>query len=233
MILDNVKKKGDAAVRDYTRRFDGADLEEFRVSKDEMENAAQMIEPKLKEAIQKAAKNILAFHEIQKPPMRMIETTTGVKCWQEICTYRQGWTLYSRRICTFVFHCFNARNSRSNCRRAKRLFSVLLLMKKARFIRPSCLLPGWSKSPESIKLAEFKLSEPWPMEPKPFLGCTKSLAQATHGSQLPNKLYRLTIALSTCLPVLRNWPSWLTNRLILNSSQPICYHKPNTVPIAR
>ncbi|GET31046.1 histidinol dehydrogenase [Prolixibacter sp. SD074] len=83
MILDNVKKKGDAAVRDYTRRFDGADLEEFRVSKDELEKAAQMIEPKLKEAIQKAAKNILAFHEIQKPPMRMVETTPGVKCWQK------------------------------------------------------------------------------------------------------------------------------------------------------
>jgi histidinol dehydrogenase len=83
MILDNVKKKGDAAVRDYTRRFDGADLEEFRVSKDEMEKAAQMIAPELKEAIQKAAKNILAFHEIQKPAMRMIETAPGVKCWQK------------------------------------------------------------------------------------------------------------------------------------------------------
>ncbi len=67
-ILENVRKNGDRAVLEYTRKFDGVDLDapSLRVSGSEIEEAYGSIDPKLLEIIRKCRANIEAFHEKQK-----------------------------------------------------------------------------------------------------------------------------------------------------------------------
>ena len=38
-IIDDVRKRGDEAVREYTKRFDGLDLDDYRVPEDEIDAA--------------------------------------------------------------------------------------------------------------------------------------------------------------------------------------------------
>lgn len=64
-ILEEVRRKGDAALLDYTRRIEGADLPAVRVSEDEMEAAWAASPPLLREALETAADRIRAFHERQ------------------------------------------------------------------------------------------------------------------------------------------------------------------------
>ena len=67
-IVDRVRKEGDAALFDYTSRFDGAQVtaETVRVTPGEMEEAYRQVEPELLEVIRKALKNIRAYHEKQR-----------------------------------------------------------------------------------------------------------------------------------------------------------------------
>jgi histidinol dehydrogenase len=82
-VMLNIRENGDDALREYTKRFDHADIEDFKVTADEIANAAYEITPELKDAIAIAAKNIDTFHVAQKVPHRVIETMPGVKCWQK------------------------------------------------------------------------------------------------------------------------------------------------------
>jgi histidinol dehydrogenase len=82
-VMSNIRENGDDALREYTKRFDHADIEDFKVTADEIANAAYEITPELKDAIAIAAKNIDTFHVAQKVPHRVIETMPGVKCWQK------------------------------------------------------------------------------------------------------------------------------------------------------
>ena len=65
-IIANVRKNGDAALRDYTRRFDGAELEELRVSEAELDAALEAVDGEFLETLEEAAENIRRFHERQK-----------------------------------------------------------------------------------------------------------------------------------------------------------------------
>lgn len=67
-ILENVRKYGDKAVLEYTKKFDRVDLDvsSMRVSGREMEEAYDSIDPKLLDIIRKSKANITAFHEKQK-----------------------------------------------------------------------------------------------------------------------------------------------------------------------
>ena len=82
-IFDDVKRNGDSAVSKYTSLFDGVTLKSQIVSTEEIEDASNAISQGLKEAIQKAKANIEAFHMAQKTNRIEVETTKGVKCWQE------------------------------------------------------------------------------------------------------------------------------------------------------
>lgn len=68
-ILADVQARGDAAVIDYTSRFDRLDLtpETLRVTADEIEAAHAAIEPELLAALETAAARIRAYHERQLP----------------------------------------------------------------------------------------------------------------------------------------------------------------------
>lgn len=67
-IVDRVRKEGYPALRDFTRRFDGADLSEddFEVKEEEWAAAYQALPAQVIAAIRRAAANIRAFHERQK-----------------------------------------------------------------------------------------------------------------------------------------------------------------------
>ena len=82
-VLTDIRQSGDAALRKYTQKFDGVDLEEFKVSHEEMNSAQKQVSTELKEAIQLASANIEKFHAAQKPEIRKIETVPGVTCWQK------------------------------------------------------------------------------------------------------------------------------------------------------
>jgi histidinol dehydrogenase len=64
-ILGQVRSGGDAAVRELTERFDGVRLEDLRVPQEEVEGALNAIPPLLREALEAARANILAYHRHQ------------------------------------------------------------------------------------------------------------------------------------------------------------------------
>lgn len=82
-VFAEVKTKGNAAVSKYTEFFDGIKLEETRVSKEEVSFAESQVSEELKQAIQLAKTNIEKFHAAQKTNKVEVETSNGVKCWQE------------------------------------------------------------------------------------------------------------------------------------------------------
>jgi histidinol dehydrogenase len=80
-ILETVRKGGDRALRELTRQFDGLDMEEIRISGEELEQAGSCLRDELRQAINQASLNIEAFHAIQQPADRETETAPGVRCW--------------------------------------------------------------------------------------------------------------------------------------------------------
>ncbi len=66
-VLADVREKGDAAVREYTKKFDKVDFTDFEVSEEEFEKAISGIDAELLEHLKTAASNIKAFHEAQLP----------------------------------------------------------------------------------------------------------------------------------------------------------------------
>lgn len=66
-IVEDVRKKGDSALKYYTKKFDGVEIDNFRVSEDEVEQAFKRIKPEIIEALNEAYKNIREFHERQLP----------------------------------------------------------------------------------------------------------------------------------------------------------------------
>ena len=64
-IVADVRERGDAAVREYTERFDGVTLDDFRVPAAELEAALAATPPLLREALDTALANIGDFHRHQ------------------------------------------------------------------------------------------------------------------------------------------------------------------------
>ena len=66
-ILVTVAERGDAAVREYTSRFDGVELDSLVVADAELAAAMERIEPDVRAALELAADRIAAYHEAQMP----------------------------------------------------------------------------------------------------------------------------------------------------------------------
>ncbi len=64
-IINDVKKRGDAALFEYAEKFDKAKLKSLKVSPVDIKKAYSFIDKKVLPAIKKAAKNIKDFHELQ------------------------------------------------------------------------------------------------------------------------------------------------------------------------
>lgn len=65
-IVEAVRERGDAALKEFTQRFDGVELESFRVSNAALDEAIAKVDPTVAKALQKAANQIRDFHERQK-----------------------------------------------------------------------------------------------------------------------------------------------------------------------
>jgi histidinol dehydrogenase len=64
-ILGDVRDGGDAAVRDYTRRIDGVDIDDLRVSEEEIADALEEVPQDVQRALRFAAERIRSFHSKQ------------------------------------------------------------------------------------------------------------------------------------------------------------------------
>jgi histidinol dehydrogenase len=82
-ILEKVKKKGDKAVRKYTKEFDKVNLKKLAVTEKEINNAESLLSTELKNAIQQAKSNIEKFHQSQVEAITEVETMPGISCWRK------------------------------------------------------------------------------------------------------------------------------------------------------
>ena len=69
-IIDNVRKNGDSALREYTEKFDGVDISSFRVTEDEMKEALASVDSAFLSVLKKAKERIYDYHRRQKSRRR-------------------------------------------------------------------------------------------------------------------------------------------------------------------
>ena len=81
-ILDEVESRGDAALRDFSAKFDRTEVKNFKVSKAEVDAAISRLSPEFIKALQTAAKNIEKFHSAEVLETVTVETMPGVVCQQ-------------------------------------------------------------------------------------------------------------------------------------------------------
>ena len=81
-ILDNVKANGDRALRDYSARFDKAEVAALRVSAEQIAAACARLGDDIKQAMAVAVANVDTFHNAQRLPPVDVETQPGVRCQQ-------------------------------------------------------------------------------------------------------------------------------------------------------
>ena len=67
-IVDDVRARGDEALFEYTKKFDGAELsaDNIRVTQAEIQEALSQVDPNLLAVMKKSMKNIREYHEKQK-----------------------------------------------------------------------------------------------------------------------------------------------------------------------
>ena len=82
-VLNDVRQRGDEAVKEYELKFDKAALQSLAVSEQEMQEAEQLVTSELKAAIELAHQNIHQFHAAQQFEGKKVETQPGVSCWQK------------------------------------------------------------------------------------------------------------------------------------------------------
>lgn len=82
-VVEQVRTRGDAALRDYELQFDKVSLYSFLVSDEEFYEAAGLVGAPLKEAIRLAKANIERFHRAQAFSTIRVETAPGVVCEQK------------------------------------------------------------------------------------------------------------------------------------------------------
>ncbi len=83
-IIANVRENGDKALYEYCEKFDKAKLSSLLVTKEEIEEAINAVEPKFIEILENAAKNIRKFHEKQVRNSFIINDEQGIVTGQKI-----------------------------------------------------------------------------------------------------------------------------------------------------
>ncbi len=66
-IITDVRTRKDAALKEYTFKYDGTQVASFKISVEEIERAQKGLDPDLRDIFLQAADNIRTFHERQKP----------------------------------------------------------------------------------------------------------------------------------------------------------------------
>jgi histidinol dehydrogenase len=94
-IIEDVRGRGDAALLEYTERFDGVQLREIRVPQEEIDHARESLSPELVESFRVAIDNVRMFHEREMDSPWKIEredATVGqkVRSLQRVGLYVPG-----------------------------------------------------------------------------------------------------------------------------------------------
>ncbi|MAW65688.1 MAG: histidinol dehydrogenase [Flavobacteriales bacterium] len=83
-VFNEIKKRGDEALKEFTKKFDGVELEHLQVSQEELKEAESLVSSELKNAIDNAIRNIFNFHKAQEATEEKVETQPGVECWRKV-----------------------------------------------------------------------------------------------------------------------------------------------------
>lgn len=85
-IIDDVRERGDEALFEMTKRFDGADLnaDNIRVTQAEIDEAYTLVDASLIEVIRKAMTNIRVYHEKQRQYGWLDTTPDGTILGQKV-----------------------------------------------------------------------------------------------------------------------------------------------------
>ena len=83
-IIDNVKSNGDKALFEYCEKFDNAKLSSLEVSKEEIDEAFDLVEDRFIEILKTAANNIRNFHQKQERNSFIINDCDGVVIGQKV-----------------------------------------------------------------------------------------------------------------------------------------------------
>ena len=83
-IIKTVRAKGDEALFEYSRKFDKVELSSLEVTKEEIENALNLVEPEFIEILREAKENIYAFHSRQVRNSFLISEKEGVIIGQKV-----------------------------------------------------------------------------------------------------------------------------------------------------
>jgi histidinol dehydrogenase len=79
-IVDDVRARGDEALREYTATLDGVRLEAFAVTPAEFKTAEAALGSDQRDALQTAIDTVTRFHELQSLASLRLETAPGVVC---------------------------------------------------------------------------------------------------------------------------------------------------------
>ena len=83
-IVADVRARGDAALIDYTARFDKVELKQLRLDEEELRRCAVGVDERVRHALREAIENVRAFHERQLEDSWMISPREGVQLGQRI-----------------------------------------------------------------------------------------------------------------------------------------------------
>ena len=83
-ILQDVRTRGDAALLEYTKKFDKAELSSLQVTEEEFQEALASFDPELKRVMQRAAANISKFHSRQKRNSFILNDEDGIVMGQKV-----------------------------------------------------------------------------------------------------------------------------------------------------
>ena len=83
-IVADVRARGDAALLEYTERFDHAALRSLQVSKEEFDEAMALVDPRMQAVLKKAAASIRAFHNEQRRSGFILNDRKGVVMGQKV-----------------------------------------------------------------------------------------------------------------------------------------------------
>ena len=83
-IIENVKKNGDAALKEYCERFDKVKLDAIEVSQKEIDAAYASVDAKFIDILERASKNIYEFHSRQVRNSFVLNEREGVVMGQKV-----------------------------------------------------------------------------------------------------------------------------------------------------
>lgn len=85
-IVNRIKEQRDAAVFEYTMKFDGADInaDNILVTQQEIDEAYEKVDPKLLDVIRKALVNIRSYHEKQRQTSWFDSQPSGIILGQKV-----------------------------------------------------------------------------------------------------------------------------------------------------